>query len=51
MGLEFRSVVWAGDLNVGVIGLELGPKFRRQENTEDGCLEKGVAVGMEQGAF
>ena len=33
MGLEFNGVVWAGDLNLGVIGLEMGPKFRRQENT------------------
>lgn len=41
MGLEFRGVVWAGDLNVGVIGLELGPKFRRQENTEGWVSGKG----------
>lgn len=36
MGLEFRDVVWAGDLNLGVICLEMGPKFRRWEgNTEE----------------
>lgn len=41
MGLEFRGVVWTGDLNVGVIGLELGPKFKRQENTEGWVSGKG----------
>lgn len=36
MDLEFRGVVGAGDLNLRVFGLEMGPKFRRQEeNTEE----------------
>lgn len=34
-GVQGWRCVWAGDLNLGVIGLEMGPKFRRQENTEE----------------
>lgn len=41
MGLEFRGVVWAGDLNLGVTGLEMGPKFRRQEENTEECWVSG----------
>lgn len=33
---EFRGGIWAADLNLGVIGIEMGLKFTRQEeNTEE----------------
>lgn len=35
MSLEFRGGVWAADLNSGVIGIEVGSKFMRQENIEE----------------
>lgn len=36
MSLEFRGGIWAADLNLGVIGIEMGLTFTRQEeNTEE----------------
>lgn len=32
ISLQFKSGVWAGDLNLGVTGIETGLKFTRQEN-------------------
>lgn len=36
MSLEFRGGIWAADLNLSVISIEMGLKFTRQEeNTEE----------------
>lgn len=35
MNLEFRGGVWAADLNLAVIHVEMRLKFMRQENTEE----------------